>query len=138
MSVPPVILTVDAVGDLAGEDLVGERVLHLALDDALQRPRAVDRVVALLGEPGPRRLVEVERDLAVVEELLQPLQLDVDDRRPSRSRFSRWKRMMSSSRLRNSGRKCAAHHAHHHVAHLVDVLVLAEVGEVARRRGSRS
>ena len=70
-----------AVRDLAGQDLVGQRVLHLALDDALQRPRAVDRVVALVGQPGARRLVEVERDLAILEQLLQPRELDVDDLR---------------------------------------------------------
>src|SRR5262249_42934256 len=38
--------------DLAAEELLGERVLQLALDHPLQRPRAVDGVVAGLGEPG--------------------------------------------------------------------------------------
>src|SRR5438270_11029354 len=67
------------VGDLAGEDLVGKRILHLALDDALQGPCAVGRIIAPRGQPAPCLSVEVERDLAVVEELLQPGELDVDD-----------------------------------------------------------
>ena len=38
--------------------------------------------------------------------------------------------MISSTRLRNSGRKCAAHHRHHLVAHRVRVLPLGLVDEV--------
>src|SRR6516165_208600 len=34
--------------DLALQNQLGERVLHILLDHALQRPRAVSRVVALL------------------------------------------------------------------------------------------
>ncbi len=71
LSVPPVIFTLRPFRHLAGQHLVGERVLHLALDDALQRPRAVDRVVALVGQPFARRLVEVERDLALLEQPLR-------------------------------------------------------------------
>ena len=37
-----------AVMDLAGEHHLGERVLHIFLDDALQGPRAIGRVIALL------------------------------------------------------------------------------------------
>src|SRR5438045_4000095 len=33
-----------AVGNAAFEDLLRQRVLQFALDDALQRPRAIDRV----------------------------------------------------------------------------------------------
>ena len=40
--------------------------------------------------------------------------------------------MTSSSRLRNSGRKCASHHLHHLRLDLLDVLVLAEPGEMLR------
>ena len=65
-------LTRLAVLDLAGQDQLGERVLHRLLDHALQRPRAVGRVVALVGEPVARRRIELERDLAVVQQLLQP------------------------------------------------------------------
>ena len=37
-----------AVMDLAGKHHLGERILHIFLDDALQGPRAIGRVVALL------------------------------------------------------------------------------------------
>ena len=40
-----------AVEEFAGEQLQGERVLDLLLDRPLQRPGAVDRVVALLHDP---------------------------------------------------------------------------------------
>ena len=47
-----------AIADVAGEDHLGERVLHAALDHALERPRAVGRIPALVGEPVPRLGVE--------------------------------------------------------------------------------
>ena len=64
------------VGDAAFEDLLGQRVLQLALDHPLQRPRAVDRVVAGIGQPGARRVVDLERDLAIGQQLVQPAELD--------------------------------------------------------------
>ena len=48
-----------------------------------------------------------ERDLAIAEQLLEPLQLDLDDACPCPARRSRWNRMISSTRLRNSGRNDA-------------------------------
>ena len=39
------------VADLAGKDLLGQRVLQLALDDPLQGPGPIDRVVAGVGQP---------------------------------------------------------------------------------------
>jgi hypothetical protein len=45
---------VPAVLELAEEELVAERLLHVVLDDARERARAVVRVVALLGEVGAR------------------------------------------------------------------------------------
>jgi hypothetical protein len=42
------------------------------LDHALQRARAIDRIVALVGEPVARAFVEFERDLALLQQLLQP------------------------------------------------------------------
>jgi hypothetical protein len=43
------------VGELAGEDLLGERVLDLALDQTLERAGAVDRVEAVAGQAPPGR-----------------------------------------------------------------------------------
>src|SRR5882672_2744786 len=54
-----------AILHLALENELGERILQAALDHALQRPRAEDRIVAGLREPGFRLGVEGERDLAV-------------------------------------------------------------------------
>ena len=39
---------------MAFEDLLGQRVLQLALDHPLQRPGAIDRIVAGISEPGTR------------------------------------------------------------------------------------
>ena len=68
-----------AVLDGAGQDHLRERVLHRLLDHALQRPCAIGRIPALLGQPIARTGLERERDLALVQQLLQPLHLDVDD-----------------------------------------------------------
>src|SRR6185312_7107371 len=68
-----------AVGDLAPQHLLRQRVLQRALNHPFQRPGAIDRIVAGLGEPVARLVVDVEHDLAVVEQLLQPRELDIDD-----------------------------------------------------------
>ena len=49
-----------AVGNAVLENHVRERVLQLALDDPFQRARAVGRVVARIGKPGARRVVELD------------------------------------------------------------------------------
>src|SRR3546814_14251128 len=49
-----------AVADLAVQNQAGQGVLQLALDDALQRAGAVDRIVALVGEPHLGLVVELQ------------------------------------------------------------------------------
>src|SRR6266478_7826216 len=61
-----------AILDLAGEDHFRQRILQIALDHPLQRSRAIGGVPALGGQPVARRGIERERDLAVLQELLQP------------------------------------------------------------------
>src|SRR5208282_1719905 len=68
-----------AVANLAFEDQGRERVLQVALNDALQGARTIDGIVAGIGEPRARVLVELERYLPVGQELFDALQLDVDD-----------------------------------------------------------
>src|ERR1700693_6185308 len=68
-----------AVADAAFEDLLRQRGLELSRDDPFERPGAVDRVVALIGQPGLRRWVDLERDLALGQQSLQMSQLDLDD-----------------------------------------------------------
>src|SRR5690348_6224379 len=50
-----------AVLDAAGENELGERILHRLLDHALERARAVSGIPALLGEPLARRRFEHHR-----------------------------------------------------------------------------
>ncbi len=50
------------------------------LDRALERPGAVHRIVADPAEPGAGAIGQLDPDLAVVEQLLEPADLDVDDR----------------------------------------------------------
>ena len=89
------------------EQLLGQLVLQLLLDHPLQRPRAVDRVVAAVGEPGPRRLVHLERDVARRQPLAPGGRAGCRRCRPCSPGVSRSKSTISSSRFRNSGRKCA-------------------------------
>ena len=82
-----------ALRQLAEQELVGERLLDLLLDQPRQRPGAVGRIVAVLGEPGPRRRAQPDGDVAVGELLLK---LDdefvdhpLDDRRRERGEADR-------------------------------------------------
>ena len=66
---PTLTGTVSPSFDGAGEDRLGQRILHRFLDDALERTRPIGRVIALLAEPVARLLGQFEPDLALVEEL---------------------------------------------------------------------
>ena len=61
---PASTCTVSPGDELAGEDLQRQRVLQVPLDGPLERPRAVDRVVAVLGEELARLGGELERRAA--------------------------------------------------------------------------
>src|SRR5206468_6010057 len=65
---------------LAREDLLRERVEDQLLDRAADRPRPVDRVVALLRDERLRVRRELEVDLALLEPLREGLRLELDDR----------------------------------------------------------
>ena len=110
----PTVLEVDprraAALDLAGQDRVGEQVLDVLLDRALERPRAELGVVALLREPilGARP-VSFERDLLLGEVLREARELHVDDRADLLGRQRIEDVRMSSRRFTNSGRKNFAH-----------------------------
>src|SRR5580692_6970934 len=56
-----------AISQLAGEQHLRQRVLYPFLDHALQRARAIGRVVPLVGQPLPRLGIEAEPDLAILE-----------------------------------------------------------------------
>ena len=60
-----------ALLQLAEQHLLGERLLDLLLDQPAERARAHALVIAALGEPGGRLLVQLEGDAAVGELRLQ-------------------------------------------------------------------
>src|SRR5512138_96514 len=66
--------------ELALEDPLRQRVLHLLLDGPLQRPRAVHRIEAGFAEQVARGVVERQVDVALREAAAQVAQLDVHDR----------------------------------------------------------
>src|SRR5207245_9884081 len=68
-----------AVADLPRDELLRQGRLDRALDDALERPGAVDRVEPPLGEEVLGPVGEHELEVAVREPGLEPRQLDVDD-----------------------------------------------------------
>ena len=57
-----------AVGDLAGQDHLRQRILHVSLDHPLQGTRAIGGIPALGGEPVARRGIEREHDLAFLQQ----------------------------------------------------------------------
>ncbi|SBV31309.1 200 kDa antigen p200, putative (fragment) [uncultured Sphingopyxis sp.] len=67
-------LDLAAVDQLAEEQLLGERLLDLFLDQAAHRTRAIELVIALAGQPFARRIVELDMDVAVGE-----LQFEFED-----------------------------------------------------------
>src|SRR5258708_24236455 len=66
--------------EAAFEDALRERVLDLRLDRALERPRAVDRVEADLGELADRGVRDLEAEVHLRKPRLQRVELDARDR----------------------------------------------------------
>src|SRR6266542_6021844 len=62
-----------AVPQLAEQDLLGERLLHLVLDEARHRARAHGLVEAVLGQPDAALLRQLDRDLLLGELLTELL-----------------------------------------------------------------
>src|SRR5512132_2895135 len=54
-----------AIGELAEQHLLGQRLLEMLLDDARERTGAEQAVVALLGQPAASAVAELDEDLAV-------------------------------------------------------------------------
>src|SRR5690606_27043936 len=69
-----------AVLEPAEEDLVGQPIPHLALDDACEGAGAVDRIVPLPGEPGAGGRRERDGDPALAQLRLELQDELVDDR----------------------------------------------------------
>src|SRR5690606_39998463 len=75
---------VSAVDKLAEQELLRERALDVLLDYASHRPRAHLLIVAALRNPRPRRGLELDRDVVLVELRLELEDQLVDD---ARNRF---------------------------------------------------
>src|SRR5262252_573523 len=65
--------------ELAAEDGLRQRVLHLLLDGTLERTRAVHRVVTRLAQPVQRRIVEAQLEVAIQQATLELRELDIHD-----------------------------------------------------------
>src|SRR5262249_59309478 len=65
--------------EFASEQLVGEWVDHELLERTLERSRTVYRIVPSLGHPGDCLVGEVEAELALCEQLFEPLHLNPHD-----------------------------------------------------------
>ena len=68
-----------AVAELAGEDLLRQRVLDLRQDRALERARAIDRVEAHVPQQFKGLFGQLQLQPALGQALLQPAQLDPRD-----------------------------------------------------------
>src|ERR1051326_3647090 len=68
-----------ALAESAVKDLERQRILNHSLDRALERARAVNRIVAPVCQQRLRRVGHLDRDLAVRQQTLQALQLNLDD-----------------------------------------------------------
>src|SRR3546814_11042176 len=67
------------VGHIATQDHVSERVLQIFLHGPLQWSRAINRIVAYAAEPCSCAIGQVQRDLAVLEQVLNAADLNVHD-----------------------------------------------------------
>ena len=65
--------------DFSSEDVDAEGVENFFLDCALERPRAVNRVVSFPGEQFLGRIGQIKRDLLLLEPFGEPAQLDFND-----------------------------------------------------------
>jgi hypothetical protein len=68
--------------ELAPQDALGQRILDLLLDRALERPRAIDRIESGLAEQVARRFLSA-RSMSRSASRAQVAELDVDDGRGS-------------------------------------------------------
>src|SRR3546814_3871677 len=67
------------VGHIATQDHVSELVLQIFLHGPLQWSRAINRIVAYAAEPCSCAIGQVQRDLAVLEQVLNAADLNVHD-----------------------------------------------------------
>src|SRR5690606_33097819 len=117
-----------AGAELAGEDLLRQRVLQLLLDGALERPGAVDRVEADIAKQGQGAVLDAQADLPLGQALAQVGGLDAGDGLD----------LLAAQRVEDHdlvetvdelGTEVRLHHAHHRRLHL-HVAGLALAGQL--------
>ncbi len=118
-----------SVGNRALENLLGQRVLQVLLDNPLQRTGAVGGIIAAFREPRRRLAVEVDRDLPSGQQFAQAAKLDLDDRRDILA-LEPVKQDDFIEPVQELGPEMPAHDRHHLAAHRVRILVLAERHQV--------
>src|SRR5580704_11785932 len=118
-----------AVAHLPGTQHLRQWVLHPLLDNAFQRTCAISRIVPLVGEPLPRLGVEAEPDLAVLEQPVQTLELDVDDLAHILATEAMEEDDFIDA-VQELGPEMPAHDAHHFLLDRLRVLALAQIDEV--------
>src|SRR3954463_11605416 len=65
--------------EVAREQVAGERIDHELLERTLERARTVDRIVASLGDARDCPVGQLQGQLALGEQLVEPAKLDPDD-----------------------------------------------------------
>src|ERR1700693_2407918 len=115
-----------AVADLPGKQHLRQWVLHPLLDHAFQRTCAISRIVPLVGEPLPRLGVEAEPDLAVFQEPVQALELDVDDLAHILATEAMEEDDFIDA-VQELGPEMPAHDAHHFLLYRLRVFPLAQI-----------
>src|SRR5580700_7692614 len=114
-----------ALRELSKQQFFGERLLYVLLVDPGQWPGAVERIIALGPEPVARRRLELDRDVAVGELLLQ-LQDELVDHASDRLRRQRRERNHRVETVAELGRE-----------HPVDRLVVIALADTAAEADCR-
>src|SRR5690606_18772110 len=117
-----------AVLDAPLENHAGQRVLQVALDHALERPRAVDRVVADVAQPGERPVVDLDRDLARRQQRPQAIELYLDDAGHVLPRQATEQQDLVDP-VQELRTERGPHDLHDRAAYLLDVLAFRLVGQ---------
>ena len=98
------------------------------MDRPLQRPGAIDWIVARIAEPFLRRTIQFKYDLAVVEQPLQPQQLDIYD--PGHVGAGQTMEQQDLvDPVEEFWTERGLHHLHHRFAHGAGILAFRLVGQ---------
>ena len=69
------------VQHITSQDHLCQRILQCSLDHPFQRTRPEHRIIAFVGQPFARRVVQIQPDLTTSKSFEQTVHLDIDDPR---------------------------------------------------------